>query len=155
MTLRKSRFNRNVARSAKEVAATGDIYPDNLKAMWNGIDPKIPRQLIFCGNLGFARFSAPRASQDFNPALAGHPPTGALQSRLFHSGRPPRSKRHLAIYAKAAKVSLDGLCPLRFVGGFAASSGARTRWPLLDAVTRCVSSVPGQRFPTSSICDWR
>jgi len=77
---RSSRFNRNVARSAKEVAAMGNIYPDNFKAMWNGIDPEIPRQLIVCGNLGFARFSAPRASQDFNPTVAGHPPTGALQS---------------------------------------------------------------------------
>jgi hypothetical protein len=49
-----------------------NIYPDNLKAMWNGIDPKIPGQLIFCRNLGFARFSAPRASQEFNPTVAGH-----------------------------------------------------------------------------------
>ena len=68
-----SRFHRNVARSAKEVVDIGSIYPDNLKAMWNGIHPEIPRQLIFCGNLGFARLSATRASQDFNPTIAGHP----------------------------------------------------------------------------------
>ena len=45
--------------------------------------------------------------------------------RLFRLSQSALAAR--GPYAKAAKVSLDGLCPLRFVGGFAASSGARTR----------------------------
>src|SRR4051794_15967090 len=115
--------------------------------MWNGINPEIPRQLI-CRNLGFARFSAPRAlrtsTKPSRPSLRA-----AQNSRLFHSRRPPRS------YAKAAKVSLDGLCPLRFVGGSLRRGGAeRGGLSYSDAVTPCVSGVSGQRSdprPASSV----
>ena len=88
-----SGFHRNVARSAKEVAAAIGIWPpDNLKAMRNGIHVEIPPQFIFCRNVGFAPLSAVRTFQDFNPAIAAHAPY-ALRTAIVPARKPATIKK--------------------------------------------------------------
>jgi hypothetical protein len=62
-------------------------------------------------------------------------------------------------HAKTAKVSPDGLCPLRLSGGALRRAVLeRGAFSCLDAQPQldawCVASVSGQRFPMLVTCEW-
>ena len=71
---------------------------------------------------------------------------------------PPSNKAALPAHAKAAKVSLDGLCRCVVCGGLLRRAALeRNRACLASGRTarQCVASLSGQRSPTSITCHRR
>ena len=91
------------------------------KAFWNTINLEFQRIFIFCRKIGFARLSAVRTSEDFNPAIAGH-----AQYALRIDIVPPRN---------GATIKLTHY-PRVVVGQFEKSP----LWLILD-LTRCSRSA--------------